>query len=110
LRELLGEFDLAISTRLHACILALDAGTPVIPIAYEPKTSEVFERLEAADRVLDIESLTDSIIVAAINTALTSFVDQRDRLRTVVEGEQRDASDVAELIRAALDHHVTATR
>ena len=39
-------FDLVIATQMHSCILALCAGVPVLPIAYEFKTNELF-RLSA---------------------------------------------------------------
>ncbi len=45
LRDRYADHDLVIATRLHAAILAVAAGTPVLPIAYEPKTDEVFASL-----------------------------------------------------------------
>lgn len=54
LLELLAGFDLAVCTRLHGAILALDAGTPVLPIAYEFKTHQVMAQLGMAELVTDI--------------------------------------------------------
>ncbi len=60
----LGELDLVIATRMHMAILSLVAGTPVLPIAYEFKTSELFERLGVAEWVVDIETLTPQSLAA----------------------------------------------
>jgi colanic acid/amylovoran biosynthesis protein len=57
LLELLGEFDLVVSTRMHVAILALIAGRPVLPIAYEFKTRELFQRLGFPGWVADIDTL-----------------------------------------------------
>lgn len=56
--ECLGTFDIFVATRMHAAILALCAGTPVVPIAYEFKTVELFRRLGMTERIPDIETLT----------------------------------------------------
>src|SRR5690606_39190214 len=38
------DFDLVIATRMHAAILAMTAGTPVIGLAYEFKMDELFKQ------------------------------------------------------------------
>lgn len=45
MREMLGGYRAVIATRMHAAILALSAGVPVLGIAYEFKTSELFREL-----------------------------------------------------------------
>lgn len=50
-------FDLCIGTRMHMCILSLISGTPVLPIAYEFKTQELFTELGLREWVTDIESI-----------------------------------------------------
>lgn len=45
LQMLYGRLDLLIGTRMHANILALCQGTPVVGIAYEPKTLGILESL-----------------------------------------------------------------
>lgn len=52
------KYDLIVSTRLHFAILALVLGKPVLPIAYEYKTVEVFKSLGLGEYVLDIESIS----------------------------------------------------
>lgn len=57
LLDILAGFDLVIATRMHMGILALVAGTPVFPIAYEFKTVELFQNLGLPRWVEDIENL-----------------------------------------------------
>ncbi len=45
LRTIIEKLDLVISTRLHFAIQSLCVGVPVLPIAYEFKTKELFSRL-----------------------------------------------------------------
>ncbi|MBE0530845.1 MAG: polysaccharide pyruvyl transferase family protein [Rhodospirillales bacterium] len=58
LLSLYADFDLVVATRMHAAILALCAGVPVLPVAYEFKTAELFTALGLGDYVQSIESLT----------------------------------------------------
>jgi colanic acid/amylovoran biosynthesis protein len=53
----LADFDLAVATRMHVAILALAAGTPALPIAYEFKTRELFAQLGASDWVSTAQEL-----------------------------------------------------
>src|SRR5690606_19650232 len=58
LLEVLSGFDMAIATRMHVAILAMCVGTPVLPIAYEFKTTELFAQLGLRDHVCRMESVT----------------------------------------------------
>ncbi|MFI7850494.1 polysaccharide pyruvyl transferase family protein, partial [Acinetobacter baumannii] len=55
------QFDLVIATRMHAAILALLAGTPVIGIAYEFKLEELFSQLGMAHISLPIGSIDPNL-------------------------------------------------
>ncbi|MGO7041047.1 polysaccharide pyruvyl transferase family protein [Rhizobium acaciae] len=57
LMEKLRHFDFVISTRMHMAILALCVGVPVLPIAYEFKTTELFGNLKQAEWVTDISDM-----------------------------------------------------
>jgi colanic acid/amylovoran biosynthesis protein len=61
----LSAFDLTVATRLHAAILSLCAGTPVLPIAYEFKTTELFRRFGLGDAVIDIEAISPETVLGA---------------------------------------------
>ena len=76
--DLLSTFDLCIATRLHMCILALMAGVPVLPVAYEFKTSELFESFDLGDWVTDIESICPD----TFPTKVQAFIDAIPSMRT----------------------------
>ncbi|HHH31663.1 MAG TPA: hypothetical protein ENK57_25400 [Polyangiaceae bacterium] len=60
----LGTFDLVVATRMHMAIMALVAGTAVLPIAYEFKTEELFERLGHPEWVLAMGRCTPDALAA----------------------------------------------
>lgn len=43
--DVAGECDFFIGMRLHACLMAMLAGTPALGLAYEDKTPQIFEQL-----------------------------------------------------------------
>jgi len=57
LMDALRGFDFAISTRMHMAIMGLCVGLPVLPIAYEFKTTELFKALGQGDWVTDISEI-----------------------------------------------------
>lgn len=63
--------DILITSRLHAALFALAAGTPAIAVAYEPKVLGVMSDLGLADRVLRTDAtLTESEVVDRIHRLL----------------------------------------
>lgn len=52
---LYAEFEIMIGTRMHATILAMIQGTPVVAIAYGHKTTGTMEELELGEYVVPIE-------------------------------------------------------
>jgi colanic acid/amylovoran biosynthesis protein len=77
LMEELSRFDMAVCTRFHMAILALNAGTPVLPISYEFKTREFFEGLGLGAYVTDIDDVDD----AGLLESLRRFADEADAWR-----------------------------
>ncbi len=67
-----GQADVVVATRLHAAILAIGAGRPVLPIAYEPKTHEVFDSLDLGWLVLDMDSLDGETLIAKFERFLSA--------------------------------------
>ena len=67
LLDRLQSFSFAISTRMHFAILAMCVGTPVLPIAYEFKTTELFEGIGLGAWTRDIESLDPEAYAALAN-------------------------------------------
>jgi colanic acid/amylovoran biosynthesis protein len=96
--ERLAEFDLAVSTRMHHAILSLCAGTPVLPVAYEFKTRELFARLGLAAFVSDIGELGPGGLVDALERFWSRRAEWVDTLPAAIERERRLADAAAELV------------
>ena len=73
-------FDLVIATRMHACILALCAGVPVLPIAYEFKTAELYKKFGLADRVQEIGEMSAEGFKTKLATFITDLPTLHDQL------------------------------
>lgn len=61
--------SVVISTRMHLAILAVICRVPVIAVAYEFKTLELFARLQMAENVCAIEDLTEEWLVGRLKEA-----------------------------------------
>ncbi|MBE9004342.1 polysaccharide pyruvyl transferase family protein [Fortiea sp. LEGE XX443] len=103
LLEILKEYDLVIGTRMHMCILSLVAGTPVIPIAYEFKTKELFSRLGMSKWVHDIETINQENLINSIENFLFEFPKIKDYLFEQVEKEKYRAIKSGYLVNESLD-------
>lgn len=97
--DTLKPFDLVIATRMHMAILALDAGRPVLPIAYEFKTAELFDRLGFGDWVADIETITPEPFADRALRALDELPGRTPDLHRAVLAEQREALTAVEQLR-----------
>lgn len=71
-KKQLQTFDLYISTRMHGAIEALNEGVPVLPIAYEFKTKELFKPILEQEMILDIDNIEESQAV----TVVRKYIDQ----------------------------------
>jgi colanic acid/amylovoran biosynthesis protein len=76
----LREFDLCIGTRMHMCILSLISGIPVLPIAYEFKTHELFDELGLGEWVTDIESISPEMFPEHVQDFLHAIPEFREAL------------------------------
>lgn len=103
LANMLREYDLVIATRMHMAILALGVGTPVLPIAYEFKMHELFERLGQQRWVQDIETMSAKTLVDTADTFLASLPDIREPLFNAVQKEYESAKASGQLVKAAYD-------
>jgi colanic acid/amylovoran biosynthesis protein len=82
LGELYARLDLLIGTRMHANILAMTRGTPVVAIAYEHKTVGIMQMMALSEYALDIADIRDRLLPMARRAweargALRSHVAQR---------------------------------
>jgi colanic acid/amylovoran biosynthesis protein len=106
----LREFDLAIGTRMHFCILSLLAGTPVFPIAYEFKTDELFSRLGLGEWVQDIETMEPAKLLKAFDGFLKTIPSIRESLFHNVELERQCALQSGMAVKTALENLTQASR
>lgn len=102
LLERLAGFDAIVSTRMHVAILGLCVGTPVLPIAYEFKTRELFARLGLEHWVRDIDELAGT----DLGTLFDAFWADRDGWRAPlavgVERERALADEAVDVLRHAI--------
>jgi colanic acid/amylovoran biosynthesis protein len=103
LARILKDYDLVIATRMHMAILALGVGTPVLPIAYEFKMLELFERLAQGRWVQDIEATSADALIDAVDQFLAALPDIRESLFAAVQKEYENAVASGHLDRQALE-------
>ncbi len=94
----LARFDVVVAMRMHIGILSLCAGTPVFPIAYEFKTTELFRRLGAGEWVEDVNTLDAATLPGHFDAFLEALPALRGRLFDKVLEESATAMAAAELL------------
>jgi colanic acid/amylovoran biosynthesis protein len=97
------DFDMLIATRMHAGILALTVGTPVLPIAYEFKTSALFEAMHLGEHVIRIEEISEDRLL----NHCRAFIEELPRLRRAFEEnvalQHADARRAQDLLRCVVE-------
>ncbi len=96
-----GQFRLVIATRLHAMILSMAAGTPVVPIAYTSKNWAFVQHTDLEPITLDIASVTADQIVTASTTVLNDYAYWQQRTAALVE-QKRAQANVVKMLRAVV--------
>jgi colanic acid/amylovoran biosynthesis protein len=96
--ERLAGFDLVVATRMHAAILALCAGTHVLPIAYEFKTRQLFARLGLDDLTLDADTLTGDSLIAIFDRYAAALPRINATLWSAVGRERQSALALATVL------------
>jgi len=97
-------FDFVIATRMHMAILALTIGTPVLPIAYEPKTMQLFNKMNAESWSTNIETIDDSFLYK-----IDQFIDNIHNVREIMIDGTLVERQAAKIAGARLVHE-TASR
>ena len=103
LTKMLQDYDVVIATRMHMAILALGAGTPVVPIAYEFKMRELFERLGQGRWVHDIETISAKTLIDSIEHFLEQLPELRPALFAAVQNERENALASGQYVKEAFD-------
>jgi len=99
----LKEFDLTIATRMHAAILSLCAGTPVLPISYEFKTTELFRRFGLGDAVIEIEHIDPGRVLDAFDKACVFWTEHSGDAWAIVREHRKSAFEAGDLVQHMLD-------
>lgn len=98
LAAMLGCLDLHIGTRMHSNILALLAGTPVVGIAYEFKTTELFAQMGMADLCFPIESVEGARVAQVAEALLGAPEAARRRAGEALAAQRQRAWENADLL------------
>lgn len=103
LMDKLSHFDFAISTRMHMAILGLCVGLPVLPIAYEFKTTELFEALGQGEWVTDISTIEREAFAALALQFAGRLADFREQVAPRVLEQAASARSAGRLIAERLN-------
>jgi colanic acid/amylovoran biosynthesis protein len=108
----LREYDLLVATRMHMAILGLCAGVPVLAIAYEFKTTELFRSLGLGEWVHDIETVRAESLIHAVDALIARLEEIGAVVLQVAERERRRALASGRLTRAMVSasRHVEPSR
>lgn len=83
LSTIYGAMDLHVGTRMHSNILAMLAGTPVVAIQYEFKTTGLMKFFSLEDYLIDINHITPGTLIGKVNDALI----HREQLRVQISNK-----------------------
>ncbi|WP_092802607.1 polysaccharide pyruvyl transferase family protein [Rhodococcus globerulus] len=76
-----GGLNALIGVRMHACIMALSMGTPVVPIAYEPKTYGAMGDFDADLEVFDIRNIDAEELYSAVRNIIENVGAERYEIK-----------------------------
>lgn len=109
LMDTLREFDFAISTRMHMAIMGLCVGLPVLPIAYEFKTAELYKAMGEGDWVTDISAIDTAVFTAMALRFADEHAAFRARVAPKVLEQAASARSAGRLIAEQLAQRGTVT-
>ena len=94
--------DLVVATRMHAAILAMCGGTPVLPIVYEYKTEELAKEVRLDRWMVNIESSSSAELVEKCDDLLHRLNDAAAAMRDSVKRLALEAHTTGDVVRSAL--------
>ncbi|MCJ2180046.1 polysaccharide pyruvyl transferase family protein [Novosphingobium album (ex Hu et al. 2023)] len=103
-KSYISSLDFLVAGRMHACIGAYSAGTPVVPVAYSRKFSGLFGLLEY-DHVLPMSGMS---VTDAVNFVLTSL-DEREHLAQAQKKGMKKVDALLDVYRAVLSDIFSGT-
>lgn len=100
LLRIVASADVVVTTRMHLAILALVAGVPVIAVAYEFKTLELFRSLGLDELASNIETVTEDWIaskLAEVSQDRKKWIISEDQLARLRASAMSPADDLHSL-------------
>lgn len=91
--------DLHIGTRMHSCILAMLAKTPVIPIEYQFKTGGMMAQFGLEEYVVGIDKLTSEELLAAIESVQNDYEEFEELIEKTLPELKERAWETARLVK-----------
>ncbi len=99
--DILKHMDLVVATRMHMMIMALNVGVPVLPIAYEFKTTELLRSMGLRDTACDMETITAGDLRAKADKIIGNYTDYRKRILKAAKAQHVSAMKAAPLLKSA---------
>ena len=97
-----GRYDVVLTSRLHAALLALLGGTPSLVVGYEPKVSGVLATLGLDDRVIPPDGSWGPAEIASWLRRLMRDPGDRDATRAATRGVEAQYASFDDLLRRKL--------
>lgn len=91
IKHMMKDLDAFVGSRMHSNILALGAGTPVMAIAYQPKTTGIMNMAGMSDYVLDINTIS----VESMKETFRRLWLERNSVREQLDGRIADVKTEA---------------
>jgi colanic acid/amylovoran biosynthesis protein len=85
LKDLYGSLELLVGTRMHANLIALTSGVPVVAVAYEVKTRGIMEQLGLEDYVVEISTIRADELIRVVGEAWSFREELRERVARGVD-------------------------
>lgn len=101
-----GRTDLFLGSRLHSNIFALNGRTPVVAIAYQPKTEGVMQMVGLGEWVIPIEDATAADLTLRLEDAWSRRVALRQQIAARVDAIRAEAAQAVGWMRADYDVYV----
>jgi colanic acid/amylovoran biosynthesis protein len=96
------EVNVHIGTRMHSCLLALLAETPVVAIEYQFKTTGMMSQLDLEDYVLDIENISGKLLYERVTSVMRNEPDLKEQISQYLPKLQKKAYENARIVRESL--------
>lgn len=93
IKGLISNFDFFIGTRMHSNIFATSMSIPTIAIAYEQKTNGIMEMLNLKDYVLDINNITEEMLLEKISKLMTNKDQIKKSLKIRIEQMKKEIEE-----------------